>query len=165
MFTQRDIYFMRLALDEAKTAEKQGEVPVGAVLVDKASERVLAVSGNRTLTCHDPTGHAEIEVLREAARLKKSPRLHDTCLYVTLEPCAMCAGAIAQARIQRLVFAALDPKGGAVLHGPRFFEQATCHWHPVCTHIPSLADEAGLLLTNFFQKRRRKKQTLKSKTV
>ena len=121
---------MALALEEAGEASRRGEVPVGAVLVDGTTGAVLAQSGNRTEELADPTAHAEMLVLRVAAAARGRPRLDDCDLYVTLEPCAMCAAAISFARIRRLYFGAPDPKGGAVEHGPRFFTQPTCHHRP-----------------------------------
>ena len=120
---------MRLALEEAEAAARRGEVPVGAVVSDAAG-RVLASAGNRTLELKDPTAHAEMLAIREAARLAASERLTDCDLYVTLEPCAMCAAAISFARIRRLYFGAGDEKMGAVEHGGRFFTQAACHHAP-----------------------------------
>lgn len=120
---------MRQALSAAEAAAAAGEVPVGAVVVDKDGN-IVATAGNRVETDHDPTAHAEIVALREAARKIGSARLIDCDLYVTLEPCAMCAGAIAHARIRRLVFGAYDPKGGGVEHGARVFERETCHHRP-----------------------------------
>ena len=121
--------FMEMALQEANKAAERGEVPVGAVLVS-ATDNVLARSGNQTEGDTDPTAHAEMIVLKEASKKRGSPRLTDCDLYVTLEPCAMCAAAISHARLRRVVFAAYDPKGGAVEHGPRFFSQPTCHHAP-----------------------------------
>ncbi|HEV2550542.1 MAG TPA: nucleoside deaminase [Stellaceae bacterium] len=121
---------MTIALAEAERAAARGEVPVGAVLVDGTTGAVLAQSGNRSEELADPTAHAEMLVLRAAAALRGRPRLEDCDLYVTLEPCAMCAAALSFARIRRLYFGANDPKGGAVEHGPRFFAQATCHHRP-----------------------------------
>jgi tRNA(adenine34) deaminase len=142
---------MRLALDAARTAAAAGEVPVGAVVV-RGSE-ILAVAGNAMRGAHDPTAHAEMAALREAARRLGSSRLDGCDLWVTLEPCAMCAGAIALARIRRLYFAAPDPKGGAVIHGPRLFAQATCHHAPEV--YPGLGEEAATaLLRDFFRERR-----------
>jgi tRNA(Arg) A34 adenosine deaminase TadA len=143
--------FFSLAFDQARAAAAAGEVPVGAVVV-RAGE-VLAAAGNRTLRDHDPTAHAEVLVLRQAAAQLGSERLIGCDLYVTLEPCAMCAGAISFARIRRLYFAAPDPKGGAVEHGPRFFGQPTCH------HAPEVyggirEGEAASLLRDFFRERR-----------
>jgi tRNA(Arg) A34 adenosine deaminase TadA len=141
-----------LALAEAEAAAARGEVPVGAVLVS-ADGQVLAADGNRIVECHDPTAHAEMLVIREGARRLDNERLVGTTLYVTLEPCAMCVGAIAMARIGSLVFAAEDPKGGAVLHGPQFFAQPTCHHRPVVARAGD-ADQAGELLRTFFRARR-----------
>ncbi|HET9427209.1 MAG TPA: nucleoside deaminase [Allosphingosinicella sp.] len=142
---------MRLALDEGRAAARDGEVPVGAV-VTRGGE-VLAIGRNRMRDSNDPTAHAEIVALRSAAAAIGSPRLDGCDLWVTLEPCAMCAGAIALARIARLYFAAADPKGGAVLHGPRLFGQPTCH------HAPEIyagmgEAEAGTMLREFFRLRR-----------
>jgi len=127
-------------------------VPVGAVLVSAGGE-VLAADGNRILEKRDPTAHAEMVVIREGARSTDNERLVGTTLYVTLEPCAMCVGAISLARVSRLVFAAEDAKGGAVLHGPKFFAQATCHHRPQVSRAGD-ADAAGDLLRKFFQARR-----------
>src|SRR4029078_3524726 len=121
-----DAEAIALALEEAKSAASRGEVPVGAVLL-RADGSLLAKDGNRILERKDPTAHAEMLVMRAGAQVLNNERLIGATLYVSLEPCAMCAGAMAMARIGRLVFAACDPKGGAVLHGPRFFEQPTCH--------------------------------------
>ena len=144
---------MDLALDAARAAAARGEVPVGAVLVDAVSGEVLASDGNRTLELNDPTAHAEMLVIRAAAARVGSQRLGQADLYVTLEPCAMCAGAISFARIRRLYFGATDPKGGAVEHGPRFFAQLTCHHRPeVYGGIAETA--AAELLRGFFQSRR-----------
>jgi len=147
-----DEEWMALALAEAQAAATRGEVPVGAVLVSAAGEQ-LAQNGNRILENRDPTAHAEMLVLREAAAKLGNERLTGTTLYVSLEPCAMCAGAISLARVTRLVFAAEDPKGGAVLHGPRFFEQPTCHHRPVVGRAGD-AGEAGRVLKEFFRVRR-----------
>jgi len=143
---------MALALNEARKAAAAGEAPIGAVLVDAAGA-VLAAAGNAPIATHDPTGHAEIRSLRLAAEKAGNYRLNDTTLYVTLEPCAMCAGAISIARVKRLVIAASDPKGGAVWHGPQYFDQPTCHWRPEVVQGP-LAEEAGALLRDFFRARR-----------
>lgn len=143
---------MRIAFLEAEAAAARGEVPVGAVVVDRAGA-ILARAGNRTLEMKDPTAHAEILAIREAAKTLGSERLIDCDLHVTLEPCAMCAGAISFARIRRLYFAAGDEKMGAVEHGGRFFSQATCH------HVPEVYSglgegEAKALLKDFFKVRR-----------
>jgi tRNA(Arg) A34 adenosine deaminase TadA len=120
---------MLLALGEAAAAAARGEVPVGAALLDRGG-RVLAVAGNRVETDRDPTAHAEMLVLRAGAALLGTKHLSECDLYVTLEPCAMCAAAIALARLRRLYFGAYDPKGGAVEHGPHLFDQPTIHHRP-----------------------------------
>jgi tRNA(Arg) A34 adenosine deaminase TadA len=148
---KNDLSFMHLAFEEAEAAAKRGEVPVGAVLVSHG--QVLARAGNRTEEGKDPTAHAEMIVLREAAKLGGSPRLKEADLYVTLEPCAMCAAAISFARVRRVYFAAYDPKGGAVDHGPRFFSQPTCHHSPEV--IGGVEEQrAADLLKRFFTERR-----------
>ena len=141
-----------LALAEAKAAAGRGEVPVGAVLLD-ADGGLLARDGNRIVEGHDPTAHAEMLVLRAGAARLGNERLTGTSLFVSLEPCAMCAGAISLARVARLLFAAEDPKGGAILHGPRYFEQPTCHHRPVILRAGD-ALEAGGVLKDFFRARR-----------
>ena len=144
---------MDLALQEANAAAARGEVPVGAVLVDPRSGEILARTGNRVEELGDPTAHAEILAIRAGAAALGLKRLTDADLYVTLEPCAMCAAAISLARLRRLYFGAGDPKGGAVEHGPRFFAQATCHHRPeIYGGIGEAA--AGELLKAFFQARR-----------
>ena len=144
---------MRMALDLAQAAADAGEVPVGAVVVDESTGHVISTGANGPVAAHDPTAHAEIVALRAAATARENYRLTGLTLYVTLEPCAMCAGAISHARIGRVVWAAQDPKGGAVIHGPRIFEQPTCHWRPVA-EVGPYADEAGDLLRGFFRRRR-----------
>jgi tRNA(Arg) A34 adenosine deaminase TadA len=141
-----------LALAEAKACAERGEVPVGAVLL-AADGVLLAKDGNRILERRDPTAHAEMLVLRAGAQALGNERLGGTSLFVSLEPCAMCAGAISLARVGRLVFAAEDAKGGAVLHGPRFFEQPTCHHRPSVGRAGD-AVAAGDMLKNFFRLRR-----------
>ena len=148
-----DAEAIALALEEAKSAALRGEVPVGAVLLGPEGA-LLARDGNRILELKDPTAHAEILVMRAAAKALGNERLIGATLYVSLEPCAMCAGAMAMARISRLVFAACDPKGGAVLHGPRFFEQPTCHHRPIVMQTEPHALEAGEILREFFRARR-----------
>ena len=144
---------MSLALAEAEAAAARGEVPVGAVLVDGTSGTVLAQGGNRIEALHDPTAHAELLVIRAAAAAGQAKRLSDCDLYVTLEPCPMCAQAIAFARIRRLYFGAYDPKGGGVEHGPRIFQQPTCHHRPEV--YGGIAEtQAGALLQDFFRSRR-----------
>jgi tRNA(adenine34) deaminase len=142
---------MDLALKAAENAAKSGEVPIGCVVVHDGA--VIATAGNRTLTDRDPTAHAELLAIREAARKLGSERLTDCDLYVTLEPCPMCAGAISFARIRRLYYGATDPKGGAVDSGVRFFAQPTCHHAPEV--YPSVGErEAAGMLRDFFRARR-----------
>ncbi|MEM6413262.1 MAG: nucleoside deaminase [Pseudomonadota bacterium] len=152
-FSETDTAMMRMALSAAEDAAHRNEAPIGAVLVS-SSGTVLSVKGNSSISMNDPTAHAEILALRSGADQLSNYRLTGASLYVTLEPCAMCAGAISHARISRLVIAAADPKGGAVWNGPRFFEQPTCHWRPEVLEGP-FADEAGTLLRDFFKKRRK----------
>ncbi|HEX8301697.1 nucleoside deaminase [Sphingomonas sp.] len=142
---------MRAALDEAQAAAEFGEVPVGAAIVHNG--QILVTAGNAPRMLHDPTAHAEILAIREAARQLGRDRLEDCDLWVTLEPCAMCAGAIAHARIARLYYGASDPKGGAVEHGGRFFTQPTCHHRPE-TYSGIGEEEAAALLRDFFRERR-----------
>jgi len=146
---------MRTALQAAQDAATRGETPVGACVVDPATGEVISVGANGPIGTHDPTAHAEIVAMREAARKLGNYRLTGLTLVVTLEPCAMCAGAISHARIGRVVFGAEDAKGGAVVHGPRFFEQPTCHWRPQVTG-GVLAQESADLLRGFFRARRAK---------
>lgn len=143
--------FMDMAIDEARQAARSGEVPVGAVLV--YNKTVIAKSGNRVLSPPDPSGHAEMLVLREASRMLGSERLVDCDLYVTLEPCTMCAGAISFARIRRLYYGASDEKGGAVDNGIRFFNQPTCH-HKPDVYSGFQERECSELLIRFFEDRR-----------
>ena len=145
--------FMALALREAEQAARRGEVPVGAVVVDPAGGEILARAGNRVEALNDPTAHAEILAIRKAAAAAGAPRLEGCDLYVTLEPCAMCAAAISFARIRRLYFGAYDPKGGGVEHGARIFQQPTCH------HAPEVyggleESRAADLLLKFLRERR-----------
>jgi len=145
------VSFMAEALSEARAARDAGEVPIGCVVVRDGV--VVGRGGNRTITDCDPTAHAEIVAIREAARAIGSERLIDCDLYVTLEPCAMCAGAISFARIRRLYYGAGDPKGGAVDHGTRFFASPTCHHRPeVYGQVGE--SEAGEMLREFFRERR-----------
>lgn len=146
------VSFMDIALDEARLAAARGEVPVGAVLVDPAG-KVLARAGNRTRELCDPTAHAEILVIRDAAALRRSERLVGCDLYVTLEPCAMCAAAISAARVARLYYGASDAKSGGVAHGARVFQ------HPQAHHVPDVYDgigeaDATALMRAFFAGRR-----------
>ena len=142
---------MALALEEARAAGARGEVPVGCVIVRDGA--VVARAGNRTLADRDPTAHAEIIAIRAAAASLGSERLDGCDLYVTLEPCAMCAGAVAFARVRRLYYGAADPKGGAVDNGVKFFASPSCHHRPEV--YGGLAEaEAGALLKEFFRERR-----------
>jgi len=144
---------MRIALGLAQAAAEAGETPIGAVVVDPVTGEVVAAAHNAPIALHDPTAHAEIRALRQAAERVGNYRLTGLSLFVTLEPCAMCAGAISHARIGRLVFGAEDPKGGAIVHGPRLFEQPTTHWRPAVAG-GVLADESAALLRGFFRARR-----------
>jgi tRNA(adenine34) deaminase len=144
---------MRMALDLAQAAADAGEAPIGAVIVDPATGEVVATGANAPIAGHDPTAHAEVVALRRAGAATGNYRLTGLTLYVTLEPCAMCAGAISHARIGRVVYGADDPKGGAVAHGPKLFEQPTCHWRPQ-VEGGLLAAESAALLRSFFRARR-----------
>lgn len=142
---------MSLAVEQARKAAQAAEVPIGAVIIK--DNKIIAGAHNLTETTCDPTAHAELLVIRSACEILKSPRLADCDLYVTLEPCAMCAAAISFARIRRLYFGAADPKGGGVENGPRFFSQATCHHKPdVYGGIDET--ESGEMLKKFFKARR-----------
>jgi len=152
--TQNDARFMRQCIAQAQAASARGEVPVGALLVDPESGKVLARTGNAPISICDPTAHAEILALRDGAYALDNYRLTGLTLYVTLEPCVMCAGAISHARIGRLVYGASDPKGGAVEHGVQFFDSSSCHSRPEITS-GVLADECGQLLKDFFKARRK----------
>jgi len=143
--------FMQIALEEARAAETRGEVPVGCVIVRDG--KVVAQAGNRTTADKDPTAHAELLAIRAAAAALGSERLTGCDLYVTLEPCAMCAAAMSFARIRRLYFGAADPKGGAIEHGPRFFTQPTCHHRPE-VYGGINESECADLLRGFFAARR-----------
>lgn len=143
--------FMEAAFAEAEAARDRGEVPIGAVLVREGV--LLAKAGNRTRELNDPTAHAEILAIREACRLMASERLPDADLYVTLEPCPMCAAAISFARIRRLYFGAVDEKGGAVVSGGRYFAQPTCH-HAPDVYAGIGEQRASEMLKNFFRDRR-----------
>lgn len=144
---------MDIAFEEAESAAARGEVPVGAVIVAVATGQVLARAGNRVEADCDPTGHAELLVIRQACAVRGEPRLPDCDLYVTLEPCGMCATAIAHARLRRVVFGAYDPKGGGVEHGARVFERDTCHHRPEIVGGVREA-EAAALLKRFFRELR-----------
>ncbi len=142
---------MQEALTHAKNARDVGEVPVGAVIVQNG--KIIATGQNAPVAGHDPTAHAEIAAIRQAATFLGTDRLIDCDLWVTLEPCAMCAGAIAHARIKRLYYGASDPKGGAVEHGPCLFEQPTTHHRPE-VYAGICEEESAALLTEFFRARR-----------
>lgn len=144
---------MQIALEEARAAEARGEVPIGAVIVDGSNGAVVARAGNETRALNDPTAHAEILAIRRAAEALGAERLSGCDLYVTLEPCTMCAAAISFARLRRLYYGADDPKGGGVAHGARFFVQPTCHHRPeVYGGIHETA--AAALLRDFFAAKR-----------
>lgn len=147
----RDAHFMRLALEQARAALIGGEVPVGSVLVK--DEAVIACGANRPIASHDPTAHAEIEALRAGARLLESYRLPDTSLYVTLEPCPMCAAALVHARVRRVVFGAFDPRAGGAGSAIDIFRLDGLN-HRVDVFGGVLADECGALLQEFFAQRR-----------
>ena len=150
--------FMTAALQEAKHAQDQGEVPVGAVIVK--DDVIIARAFNRIVALRDPTAHAEILAIQKAAQFLSYERLIDCDMYVTLEPCAMCAGAISLARLRKIFFGALDFKGGAVLHGPKFFNQPTCHHRPEIEPGVLSAPCGDILKTFFQQLRQTKNETL-----
>jgi len=142
--------YMRIAIEEARAAGQRGEVPVGAVVVNPARDEILAQAGNRVEELADPTAHAEMIAIRRATAKAGLSRLVGCDLYVTLEPCPMCAAAISLARIRRLYFGAYDPKSGGVEHGATIFDHATCHHRPEV--IGGLVEsEAGVLLADFFR--------------
>lgn len=146
---------MRRALDLARQAATAGEVPIAAIITERATGKIIAESGNRTERDRDATAHAEILVIRAACQHFDAPRIPQCDLYVTLEPCTMCAGAIAQARVGRVIFAAEDAKGGGVLHGARFFSQPTCHHRPEIIQQEEDASECAEMLRQFFRARRK----------
>lgn len=148
-----DLTFMHAAMEEAKRAGERDEVPIGAIITHNGA--IIAANGNRTRELNDPTAHAEILVIREACKILGTQRIPDCNLYVTLEPCTMCAAAISFARIKNLTFAAPDPKGGGILHGAQFFSQPTCHHKINITH-GIMNEEASTLLTAFFKNKRDK---------
>ena len=142
-----------MAADEAKKAGLRGEIPVGAVLVDSAKDEIVSVAGNCTEKLSDSTAHAELLVIQKASHKLENKRLQGCDLYVTMEPCPMCAQAISFARIRRLYFGAYDPKGGGVEHGARIFQQSTCHHHPEV--YGGIEEEmCGALLRAFFVEKR-----------
>ena len=144
---------MRIALEEAQAAAEAGEAPIGAVIVDPATGEVVARAGNAPIARCDPTAHAEVLAIRAAAERLGNYRLTGLDLYVTLEPCPMCAGAISHARLGRVVWGADDPKGGGVIHGPGVFDHPTCHWRPTLEG-GVLAEESAAMLRGFFRVRR-----------
>ncbi|MGQ0526811.1 MAG: nucleoside deaminase [Alphaproteobacteria bacterium] len=150
---ESDIIYMRLALEEAKAAAARDEVPIGAVLVDIRTGTVAARAGNRTIELRDPSGHAEVLVIRDVCGQAGAQRIPEYDLFVTLEPCAMCAAVISFARVRRLVFGAGDPKGGGVVHGGKFYEQPTCHHRPEVTE-PVMVEECGDVLKSYFKGKR-----------
>ncbi|GIU66928.1 tRNA adenosine(34) deaminase TadA [Candidatus Phycosocius spiralis] len=151
---ENDTRWMAFALELAQEGARQGEAPIGAVLVDNYSQKVLAHAHNAPISLHDPSGHAELLAIRMATSALQNYRLPPgLTLYVTLEPCTMCAGLISHARVTRLVYGASDPKGGAIEHGARFFEQKTCHHRPNVTS-GVLAEPCGALLRDFFRSKR-----------
>lgn len=145
--------YMSRALEEAKKAAERDEVPIGAVLVDRESGKIIAADGNRTRELNDPTAHAEIMVIREGCRIKNAQRIPECDLYVTLEPCTLCATAISFARIGKLSYGAEDSKGGAVNSGVRFYEQHTCHHKPVI-ESGIIREACSNILKDFFKKKR-----------
>lgn len=148
-----DLEMMYRAMALAHQAAAAGEAPIGAVLVDPVTREIVTEAHNQPIALNDPTAHAEMLALRAAGQKRGNYRLTGLTLYVTLEPCAMCAGAVSHARIGRVVYGASDEKGGAIAHGPKFFEQPTCHSRP---QVDSglLADESSALLKEFFRARR-----------
>lgn len=154
MTIKNSTYFMKRAIELAKQAEMLGEVPVGAVVIDPIRNAIVGEGKNLTISNQDPTAHAEIVAIRQAAEIRQNYRLPDLDIYVTLEPCAMCAGAISQARLARLFFAALDSKGGAVVNGVRFFEQESCHSRPEVYRMNEFSSEIETILKTFFRKLR-----------
>ncbi len=153
MSVKNDHTYMALALEEARSAEIRDEVPIGAIIVDPATGDIIARASNRTIEHSDPTAHAEILAIREACAQTNSQRIPNYDLYVTLEPCTMCAGAISFARINRLIYAAPDPKGGAIDNGAKFFDQPTCH-HKMEIVAGIEAETASTMLKNYFKKKR-----------
>ncbi len=151
---QDDLTYMRLALEEAESAAARDEVPIGAVLVDVRTGRVAARESNRTIELKDPSAHAEMLAIRAVCALEGAQRIPDYDLFVTLEPCAMCAAAISFARVRRVVFGAADAKGGGIIHGGRFYEQPTCHHRPEVLG-PVMADACGAVLKTYFQGKRK----------
>lgn len=144
--------YLQAALEEARTASARGEVPIGAVLVNRMTGEIEASAGNATIEKHDPTAHAEILVIRAICEKLGVQRIPEYDLYVTLEPCPMCAAAISFARIGKLVFGALDPKSGGVLSGPRYYDHPQIHHKPEVVHCDT--ETCGSILSEFFKARR-----------
>jgi tRNA(Arg) A34 adenosine deaminase TadA len=155
---------MALALEEAKAAAARDEVPIGAIIFDSASQKIIAVNGNRTRELNDPSAHAEMLVIREACAAAGAQRIPHFDLYITLEPCTMCAATISFARIRRVIIGAIDEKGGGILHGSKFYEQPTCHHRPEVTH-GIMAEQCGQILVNFFKDKRKKEKEAKKQKV
>ena len=149
---------MQAALEEAKKAITRDEVPIGAVVVNNVTGEIVAAQSNRTIEMSDPSAHAEMLCIRELCGNLGMQRAPGHTLYVTLEPCAMCAGAISFARFSRVIFGAIDPKGGGILHGGQFYKQTTCHHRPTVEH-GIMAEECGKILKDFFQEKRRIKES------
>lgn len=147
--------YMRRALELAKQAAENDEVPIGAIVVDSLTGKIIAEAGNQSAHDGDATAHAEILAIQQACKELNQPRLWDMDMYVTLEPCTMCAAAISFVRIKHLYFGATDKKGGAVVSGVKFFEAPTCHHRPTVEY-GILAEESTKLLQDFFQKKRKK---------
>lgn len=147
--------YMRRALELAKQAAENDEVPIGAIVVDSLTGKIIAEAGNQSAHNGDATAHAEILAIQQACKELNQPRLWDMDMYVTLEPCTMCAAAISFVRIKHLCFGATDKKGGAVVSGVKFFEAPTCHHRPTVEY-GILAEESTKLLQDFFQKKRKK---------
>lgn len=147
--------YMRRALELAKQAAENDEVPIGAIVVDSLTGKIIAEAGNQSAHNGDATAHAEILAIQQACKKLNQPRLWDMDMYVTLEPCTMCAAAISFVRIKHLYFGATDKKGGAVVSGVKFFEAPTCHHRPTVEY-GILAEESTKLLQDFFQKKRKK---------
>lgn len=153
MTMETDDFYLSRALELAKQGGDAGEVPVGAVVVCVETGEIVSEAHNAPISRHDPSAHAEILAIRAASQILNNYRIFNHDLYVTLEPCVMCAGVIANARIRRVVFSAPDVKGGAVINGVKFFDQPSCHWHPEVVQ-GNFAEENADLLRSFFKARR-----------
>lgn len=154
MSDDADYTYMKAAMEEANAAAARDEVPIGAVIVDPSQNKIIARAGNMTRELNDPSAHAEMLAIRDACKIMGAQRIPELDLYVTLEPCAMCAAAISFARIRNIVFGASDPKGGGILHGGKFYEQPTCHHKPNVQH-GIMMQECGDVLRTFFRSKRR----------